>query len=106
MALCLDLNSKGLLQMSEKSSLCRNSDSVSDCHPICKLYNKGLVTNYGEGGLQNRRGASEVLPLRKSGDRNSFSYAEVRGQHKFLSSFSATVKGGTNSFNPVKGGGA
>ena len=27
---------------------------------------KGLVTNYGEGGgLQNGRGAREVLPLRK-----------------------------------------
>ena len=30
---------------------------------------KGLVTNYGEGGLQNGRGggAREVLPLRKGG---------------------------------------
>ena len=28
-------------------------------------YYKGLVTNYGEGGLQNGRGAREVLPLRK-----------------------------------------
>ena len=29
---------------------------------------KGVVTNYGEGGLQNGRGeACEVLPLRKGG---------------------------------------
>ena len=28
---------------------------------------KGLVTNYREGGLQNGRGGSEVLPLRKGG---------------------------------------
>ena len=29
---------------------------------------KGLVTNYGRGGLQNgRRGAREVLPLQKKG---------------------------------------
>ena len=28
---------------------------------------KGLVTNYGEGGLQNGRGAREVLPLQTGG---------------------------------------
>ena len=39
---------------------------------------KGLVTNYGEGGLQNGRGALEVLPLRKGGGGN-FSHAEARG---------------------------
>ena len=39
--------------------------------------NKGLVTNYGEGGgLQNGRGACEVLPLQKrGGGGKSFSRA-------------------------------
>ena len=34
------------------------------------MVHQGLVTNYGEGGLQNgssRWGACEVLPLRKGG---------------------------------------
>ena len=44
-----------------------------------------VVTNYGEGGIQNRRvGASEVLPLQKGvgrgGGRKSFSHAEVGAQ--------------------------
>ena len=46
-------------------------------------HNKGLVTNYGEGGgLQNGRGggASEVLPLRKGGGGKSFSHAEGGAQ--------------------------
>ena len=36
--------------------------------PACDITGKGLVTNYGEGGLQNGRGRGrEVLPLRKGG---------------------------------------
>ena len=32
------------------------------------FHNKGLVTNYGEGGATKREGgAREVLPLRKGG---------------------------------------
>ena len=47
---------------------------------------KGLVTNYGEGGLQNGRGgAREVLPLRKGG-------AEI---------FLAMLKGGHKTFGVV-----
>ena len=50
---------------------------------------KGLVTNYGEGGLQNGRGggAREVLPLRKGG-RAGTVLAEKGG-------------GGTTSFGVV-----
>ena len=37
------------------------------------IFNKGLVTNYGEGGLQNGRGGPhEVLPLIKGGGRKKF----------------------------------
>ena len=37
------------------------------------ITSKGLVTNYGEGDLQNWRGrAHEVLPLRKGGGRKKF----------------------------------
>ena len=48
---------------------------------------QGLVTNYGERGLQNGRGggAPEVLPLRKGGGK-SFSNAEG-GHNKFWGSF-------------------
>ena len=48
----------------------------------------GVVTNYGDGeggGLQNRRGACEVLPLRKGGHGKRFSHADRGG-------------GGTTSF--------
>ena len=49
---------------------------------------KELVTNYGEGGLQNGRGGPhEVLPLRKGGG----------GAEKVL----AMLKGGTTSFGVV-----
>ena len=42
---------------------------------------KGLVTNYGEGGLQNGRGgAREVLPLQKGGGGKSFSHSEGGSQ--------------------------
>ena len=47
--------------------------------------NKGLVTNNSDGGLQNRRGACEVLPLRKD------------GAEKVL----AMLKGGTKSIGVV-----
>ena len=45
----------------------------------------GLATNYWEGGLQHgNRGASEVLPLQKSGGaEKSFSHAEVGGHKSF-----------------------
>ena len=45
---------------------------------------KGLVTNYGEGGgLQNWRGACEVLPLQKGGKgrKKSFSHARMGAQN-------------------------
>ena len=50
---------------------------------------EGLVTNYGEGGggLQNKGGACEVLPLQKGGG----------GAQKV----SAMLKGATNSFEGV-----
>ena len=51
---------------------------------------KGLVINYGEGGLQNGRGACEVLPLRKGGGGQSFSHAE-EGAQKFWGSFYAVA---------------
>ena len=42
---------------------------------------KGLVTNYGEGGLQNGRGGPrEVLPLRKGGGGEVL--AMLKGGHK------------------------
>ena len=42
---------------------------------------KGVVTNYGEGGLQNgREGAREVLPLRKGGAEKVL--AILKGGHK------------------------
>ena len=48
-----------------------------------------LIT--GRGGLQNGRGAREVLPLRKGGGGgNSFSHAEGGGTQKVL----AMLKGG------------
>ena len=33
---------------------------------------KGMDTNYGEGGLQNRRRACEALPVQKGGRKISF----------------------------------
>ena len=50
---------------------------------------KGLVTNYGEGGLQNGRGgAREVLPLRKGGGGPEKVLAMLKGGHnKFWGSF-------------------
>ena len=40
------------------------TSKMRTCMCIHIAYTKGLVTNYGEGGLQNwRRGAREVLPL-------------------------------------------
>ena len=53
---------------------------------------KGLVTNYGEGGLQSRRGggAREVLPLRKGGVEKVL--AMLKGGHtKFWGSFDAVA---------------
>ena len=53
---------------------------------VSSLTYKGLVTNYGEGGLQNGRGeACEVLPLRKGGGgRTSFNHAEGGGAQTVL----------------------
>ena len=52
---------------------------------------KGLVTNYGEGGLQNvRGGAREVLPLRKGGAEKVL--AILKGGHnKFWGRFYAVA---------------
>ena len=54
-------------------------------HMLHTLALWGLVTNYGEGGLQNGKGgASEVLPLQKGGEpEKSFSHAEWGGHKKF-----------------------
>ena len=44
-------------------------------------HNKGLVTNYGEGGATKREGgAREVLPLRKGGAEKVL--AILKGGHK------------------------
>ena len=44
-------------------------------------YNKGVVTNYGEGGATKREGgAREVLPLRKGGAEKVL--AILKGGHK------------------------
>ena len=56
--------------------------------PICHTnQGKRLVTNYGEGGLQNGRGgAREVLPLRIGGAEKVL--AILKGGHKkFWGSF-------------------
>ena len=50
------------------------------CHPILNHTGKGLVTNYGEGGLQNGRGGACFTPTKRVGGK-SFSHAE-RGAHK------------------------
>ena len=48
---------------------------------MASFFSKGLVINYGEGGLQHGRGgAREVLPLRKGGGGKSFSHAEGGAQ--------------------------
>ena len=55
------------------------------------LNNKGLVTNYGEGGATKREGgACEVLPLRKGGAEKVL--AMLKGGHKkFWGSFYAVA---------------
>ena len=46
-----------------------------------KTANKGVVTNYGEGGATKREGgAHEVLPLRKGGAEKVL--AILKGGHK------------------------
>ena len=43
-------------------------DNICLTRHLISLQDKGVVTNYGEGGLQNGRGGPrEVLPLRKGG---------------------------------------
>ena len=54
--------------------------------------NKGLVTNYEEGGATKREGggAREVLPLRKAskgGAEKVFAMLKGRGQKRFWGSF-------------------
>ena len=62
---------------------------------------KGVLTNYGEGGgLQNGRGAREVLPLRKGWAEKVL--AMLKGGHnKFWGSFSAVAR----RFSHIVGGG-
>ena len=57
-----------------------------------------MVTNYGEGGLQNGRGACEVLPLQKRGWK-TFSHTEGRGTKGFGVVFMQkhSLKGGGSS---------
>ena len=70
---------------------------------------KGLVTTYGEGGLQNGRGAYEILPRRKGGAENVLAMLEW-GTNSFgvVSTWQlevlAILKGGTKSFHSLKGG--
>ena len=75
--------------------------------------NKGLVTNYGEGGATKREGgAREVLPLRKGGAEKVL--AMLKGGHKkfwgsfyaVALSFSHIVGGGREKFPLFKRGGA
>ena len=50
---------------------------------VCRVSSaKGLVTNYGEGGLQNGRGLCEAIPLQnlKGGGGKSLSHAEGGSQ--------------------------
>ena len=61
-------------------------------HPGHPTIYKGLVTYYGEGGLQNRGGACEVLPLRKGGAEKV-----LAGYLKVL----ACLEGGAKSFGPA-----
>ena len=60
-------------------------------HIYIQCLAKGLVTNYGEGGLQNGRGgAREVLPLQKGGAEKVL--AKLKGGHKkFWGSFYAVA---------------
>ena len=48
---------------------------------------KGLVTNYGEEGLQNGRGACEVLPLRKGGAEKVLAMLKGGGHKTFWGIF-------------------
>ena len=50
---------------------------------------KGLVTKYGEEGLQNGRGVHDVLPLRKRGAEKVL--AMLNGGHKSVGSFYAVA---------------
>ena len=58
-----------MIQTSDfKKNICFISNKPITKYVMSICIYKGLVTNYGEGGLQNGRGgASEVLPLRKGG---------------------------------------
>ena len=68
---------------------------------VCKV-TKGLVTNYGEWGLQNRRGgAREVLLLRKEGAEKILAMLEGVGHNKFWGSFYAVAW----SFRHIERGG-
>ena len=76
------------------------------------MVNKGLVTNYGEGGGLQREGGTEVLPLLKGEGGKSLSHADGGwGAKSFGVVFTwslmtlAILKGGTNSFHALKRGG-
>ena len=45
------------------------------------MFIKGLVTNYGEGGLQNERGGAKLsfIPTKRGGGGKSFSHVEREG---------------------------
>ena len=62
----------------------------------------------GRGATKWDGGASEVLPLRKGGDGNSFSHSEREGPQKVWGSFHAVVlailKGGHKKFPLFKRG--
>ena len=70
---------------------------------------EGLVTNYGEGGLQNGRGACELLPLRKGGGMEKVVAMLKEGHKKFCVSlkFSHIEVGGAQKVFTLskKGGG-
>ena len=61
---------------------------------IRPLISKGLVTNYGEGGLPNGRGAHvKFYPYKKRGGGAEKVLAMLKGGHKkYWSSFYAVVR--------------
>ena len=54
------------------------------CNQVSLEVNKGVVTNYGEGGATKREGgAREVLPLRKGGAEKVLAILKGGGTKSF-----------------------
>ena len=72
----------------EKTTLLKRLHAL---YPL-RLLLKGLVTNYGEGGIQNGRGYVKFYAYRKGGGGKSFSHAEgAGGYNTFWGSFYAVA---------------